>query len=84
MPVFTSFRWAISLVGFVGFVFVYALRIDFSVAIVCMVKTPNVSSLLLPNGSSVANKSAETDDGCTDETGKADGTEDVSHVMLLG
>ncbi|XP_064611528.1 sialin-like [Liolophura sinensis] len=76
VPVYTSFRWAISLVGFVGFVFVYALRIDFSVAIVCMVKTPNVSSLFLNNGSIVANVSTETDDGCTDETGKAGGTDD--------
>ena len=37
-PVCLSARWTLALVAFVGFIFVYALRIDLSMAIVCMVR----------------------------------------------
>ncbi|KAK7496742.1 hypothetical protein BaRGS_00011951, partial [Batillaria attramentaria] len=34
-------RWRLAIIGFFGFVFVYALRVNMSVAIVCMVKADN-------------------------------------------
>ncbi|VDI73245.1 MFS transporter, ACS family, solute carrier family 17 (sodium-dependent inorganic phosphate [Mytilus galloprovincialis] len=44
VPSCCSQRWILAYTGFFGFVFVYALRVNFSVAIVCMVKSLNSSS----------------------------------------
>lgn len=44
VPGYCSYRWAISFVGFLGFIFVYAFRINLSLAIVCMVKVTNTSA----------------------------------------
>ncbi|CAG2223698.1 SLC17A5 [Mytilus edulis] len=44
VPCCCSQRWILAYTGFFGFVFVYALRVNFSVAIVCMVKSLNSSS----------------------------------------
>ena len=53
---FPSARWTYALVGFVGCIFLYALRINLSVAIVCMVKTPqeNNSVTIIRNNSRIS------------------------------
>lgn len=40
----TSCRWILAYVSFVAFIFVYALRINMALAIVCMVKAVNTTS----------------------------------------
>ena len=48
IPVLCSQRWILAYLFFWGFFFVYALRVNISVAIVCMVRTPvdNASVLM--------------------------------------
>lgn len=43
-PVLCSQRWILAYIGFLGFGVVYALRINISVAVVCMIKSPNTTS----------------------------------------
>ncbi|CAH1800936.1 unnamed protein product [Owenia fusiformis] len=40
VPYWTSCRVALALISFLGFTFVYVVRINFSIAMVCMVKRP--------------------------------------------
>lgn len=40
----TSCRWTMAYVGFLGFVVLYALRVNMSLAVVCMVKPTNHST----------------------------------------
>ncbi|XP_052760333.1 uncharacterized transporter slc-17.2-like isoform X2 [Mya arenaria] len=40
VPCFCSQRWILAYIGFLGFGVVYALRVNLSVAVVCMVKSP--------------------------------------------
>ena len=56
---FPSARWTLALIGFLGCVFIYALRINLSVAIVCMVREPEVN---VTNGNNVT--AAPDLDGC--------------------
>ncbi|XP_063409935.1 sialin-like isoform X1 [Mytilus trossulus] len=44
VPCCCSQRWILAYTSFVGFFFVYSLRVNISVAIVCMVKTPNITT----------------------------------------
>ncbi|OWF55374.1 sialin-like isoform X2 [Mizuhopecten yessoensis] len=53
VPCCCSQRWILSYTGFLGFCCIYAVRVNFSVAIVCMVKTSDV----LTNGTSLVNQS---------------------------
>ncbi|XP_069110968.1 sialin-like isoform X2 [Argopecten irradians] len=53
VPCFCSQRWLLSYTSFLGFCCVYAVRVNFSVAIVCMVKPSGA----LYNGSSQSNLS---------------------------
>ncbi|XP_033764213.1 sialin-like [Pecten maximus] len=53
VPCFCSQRWLLSYTAFLGFCCVYAVRVNFSVAIVCMVKTSDV----VDNGTGQANLS---------------------------
>ena len=48
-----SQRWILSYLFFWGYFFTYALRVNISVAIVCMVKTPIDNASQLNNLSSV-------------------------------
>ncbi|XP_074653839.1 sialin-like [Tubulanus polymorphus] len=45
VPTFTSARFILAYVGFFGFFWLYALRFNMSVGIVCMVKIPSKASL---------------------------------------
>ncbi|ESO91410.1 hypothetical protein LOTGIDRAFT_63537, partial [Lottia gigantea] len=54
-PCFLSQRWILSYVGFWGFMMVYAIRVDFSVGIVCMVggssnQNTNISTIFNQTG----------------------------------
>ncbi|XP_060073733.1 sialin-like [Ylistrum balloti] len=53
VPCFFSQRWLLAYIAFLGFVCVYAVRVNFSVAIVCMVKSSDVPT----NGSVLVNQS---------------------------
>lgn len=55
VPWWTSSRLALAVLGFFGFVNVYALRVNMSVAIVCMV---NQTALRLAEGNTSANESS--------------------------
>ena len=55
VPWWTSSRLALAVLGFFGFVNVYALRVNMSVAIVCMV---NQTALRLAEANSSANESS--------------------------
>lgn len=54
MPVLCSYRWAIAFVVFFGSVFITSLRVDLSLAIVCMVKEPNRTNQFLNNATTTA------------------------------
>ncbi|XP_059139528.1 sialin-like isoform X2 [Physella acuta] len=49
VPYFCSKRWNLAYVGTLGFFFVYSLRVNLSVAIVCMVKDNNSSATYVTN-----------------------------------
>jgi len=51
IPVICSQRWILAYLLFWGFFFVYALRVNISVAIVCMVRTPVDNSSVLMTSS---------------------------------
>ncbi|XP_060073734.1 sialin-like [Ylistrum balloti] len=53
VPCICSQRWLLAYIAFLGFVCVYAVRVNFSVAIVCMVKSSDVPT----NGSILVNQS---------------------------
>ena len=44
VPNYCSWRWALAMIGIWGFCFVYAVRINMSMAIVCMVKEENINN----------------------------------------
>ena len=44
VPNYYSWRWALAMIGIWGFCFVYAVRINMSMAIVCMVKEENINN----------------------------------------
>lgn len=44
VPCCLSQRWKTAYVGFFGFICVYAVRVNLSVAIVCMVKSQNLTT----------------------------------------
>ncbi len=46
IPTWTSFRYSLAFIGMIGFTFFYLLRINLSVAIVCMVKPPQSGTAL--------------------------------------
>ena len=83
-PLLCSYRAALAVVSFVGFVNMYALRVDMSVAMVCMInqtaldelKTSSGDVPLMMNTTSIASmeiNNADTDDEC-DVIGNADGS----------
>ncbi|ESO85177.1 hypothetical protein LOTGIDRAFT_167964 [Lottia gigantea] len=59
VPCCTSKRWLLAFVGFAGFFCMYALRVNISVAIVCMVKPDNTTN---------TNQTLYTDPTCEDLT----------------
>lgn len=61
VPWWTSSRLGLAVIGFFGFVNVYALRVNMSVAIVCMV---NGTALELSNPDNKTNVTDEIDSGC--------------------
>ncbi|ELT87580.1 hypothetical protein CAPTEDRAFT_209782 [Capitella teleta] len=64
----TSCRVTLALLTSVGYAFVYILRVDLSVAIVCMVKDPFINSTLDNNSVSIDNYS-DYSDGCGGQAG---------------
>ena len=83
-PLLCSYRAALAVVSFVGFVNMYALRVDMSVAMVCMInqtaldelKTSSGDVPVMLNTTSIASmeiNDADTDDEC-DVIGNADGS----------
>jgi hypothetical protein len=71
VPCLCSERWRLAYIGFIGFVLVYAVRINFSVAILCMVKRD--PPLELGNNVSLAINGTSDgweQDGCTDAFAK--------------
>ncbi|XP_064602310.1 sialin-like [Liolophura sinensis] len=61
VPWWTSSRLGLAVIGFFGFINVYALRVNMSVAIVCMV---NGTALELLNPDNKTNVTDEIDSGC--------------------
>ena len=47
VPLICSQRWILAYIGFLGFGVVYALRVNISVAIVCMLKQSNDTDIVL-------------------------------------
>ena len=47
VPLWCSQRWILAYIAFLGFGVVYSLRVNFSVAIVCMLKPANNSELVV-------------------------------------
>ncbi|XP_076438728.1 sialin-like [Babylonia areolata] len=77
VPFWTSARLGLALLGFFGFTFVYALRVNLFVAIVCMVNHTAISSSNShgPTPSpSLANLSHTTSIGAVEEEGGGGGT----------
>ncbi|XP_025095477.1 uncharacterized transporter slc-17.2-like isoform X2 [Pomacea canaliculata] len=52
VPFWTSARLCLAVIGFLGFIFVYALRVNLSVAVVCMVNRTAVAAISRDDNSS--------------------------------
>lgn len=77
VPTICSQRWILAYIGFFGFGVVYSLRVNISVGIVCMVKTPveDISENLYNNTTTLT---PDHDAACVAETKAASHSNDVS------
>jgi len=58
-PIWCSCRLALTIVGFLGFINLYALRVDMSFAIVCMSKSERACNQTTIANQTILTKSAE-------------------------
>ncbi|KAL4221287.1 hypothetical protein ACF0H5_019550 [Mactra antiquata] len=79
VPTLCSQRWILAYIGFFGFGVVYSLRVNISVGIVCMVKSPevNTTEMLYSN---ITTMLPLVDAACIAETKKADESNDRAEL----
>lgn len=78
MPTCCSQRWILAYIGFLGFGVVYALRVNISVAVVCMVKLTDDSSSSTADDIWNISTTTETQDlVCVEEAKEASKSTDV-------
>jgi ACS family sodium-dependent inorganic phosphate cotransporter-like MFS transporter 5 len=68
VPWWFSCRLALAFVGFLGFINLYALRVNMSVAMVCMVNQTAVKETDAPSDDNQMNTSHVIDDQCPAQT----------------
>ncbi|XP_012943348.2 sialin [Aplysia californica] len=82
VPILLSKRWILAYIGMVGFFFIYSLRVNLSVAIVCMVKDDvNKTTSTNLSTSNEATCTADTPSNSTNN-GEFDWDKDTQSLML--
>ncbi|WAR14349.1 SL172-like protein, partial [Mya arenaria] len=74
VPCFCSQRWILAYIGFLGFGVVYALRVNLSVAVVCMVKSPVTDDVINWN---VSTPYSIENEFCVEESKEASHSNDI-------